>query len=91
MALIPAPDSIEIGRGHLLLDRRTRIAVERAQDEAVAELARRGPAIADRVAVPGRRQGSPSRATSFWRSDDTIDPEGYILDVDASQCHHPRV
>ncbi len=85
LAVIPAPDSIEVGHGHLLLGQRTRIVVERAQDEAVAEL------LAEVLRPPTGlpfpvAQGSPSKGDIVLATDDTIGPEGYILDIGATNA-----
>ena len=85
LAVIPAPESIEIGLGHLLLDHRTRIAVERPQDEAVAELLaqvlRSPTGLPFPVVV-----GSPSRGDIVLANEDSIGPEGYSLDVGSNNA-----
>ncbi len=80
VSVIPAPASIETGRGHLLLGRQTRIVVELARHESIAELLaevlRRSSGYPFSVVV-----GPSSPGDIVLTTDVELDAEGYSLEV----------
>ncbi len=80
VAVIPAPASLETGRGHLLLGRQTRIVVELTRLEPIAELLaevlRRSTGYPLLVVV-----GTPSPGDIVLATVDGLDAEGYSLEV----------
>ncbi len=80
VSVIPAPASIETGRGHLLLGRRTRIAVELARYEPIAEILaevlRRSTGYPFPVVV-----GTPSAGDVVLATAVGLEAEAYLLEV----------